>query len=233
MINYVTGNVFNTPAKTIVNTVNCMGVMGAGLALEYKLRYPKMFEAYELQCKEKKIKIGKPTLYEYNDRRWILNFPTKIHWKHPSKLEFIREGLHYFEQNYTKRDFQSIAFPKLGTSHGGLEWRDVKKVMEEHLSNLSIDVYICLDEKVDADGIEMEMVKRFNHLELDLLTQYVKLTKKQVKELHDIKPISRFYTITTVNGIGKTTYENLFTFFFNQASGENTSDTVLGQMTLF
>ncbi|WP_223592404.1 macro domain-containing protein [Neobacillus bataviensis] len=232
MIHYVESNVFNTPAKTIVNTVNCKGVMGAGLALEFKLRYPKMFKAYEMQCKEKKVRVGRPTLYECDEKRWILNFPTKHHWKNPSKLEYIKEGLQYFRQNYTKRDFQSIAFPKLGTSHGGLEWKEVKKVMEEYLHDLSIDVYICLDERVEAEGVEMEMVNRFNQIDLDVLIQHVKLSKKQLKELNDIKPISRFFTLTTVNGIGKTTYEHLFTFFYQRESDEDTDD-LLGQMSLF
>ena len=152
MIKYYDGTVFNTPAKTIVNTVNCAGVMGAGIALEFKLRYPEMYEDYVQKCKNKEMKTGRPRIYEYSDGLWILNFPTKGHWRFPSKINWIEEGLKYFAENYKKRNIESIAFPKLGTNNGGLDWIEVKSLMENYLRDLDIDVYICLDEKTEAEG---------------------------------------------------------------------------------
>jgi O-acetyl-ADP-ribose deacetylase (regulator of RNase III) len=158
MITYFDGTVFNTPAKAIVNTVNCVGTMGKGLALEFKLRYPDMYEEYKKQCEIKEIKIGKIKLYEESENLWIMNFPTKMHWRNPSKMEYIEAGLKYFVKNYKKINIESIAFPKLGSNNGGLKWEDVKVLMEKYLNDLDIDVYICLDKKREPEGKEKEML---------------------------------------------------------------------------
>ena len=154
MIKYIKGTVFNTRAQTIVNAVNCVGVMGTGIALEFKLRYPEMFNDYVEQCRSKKIKTGVPSLYKYYDNEFIMNFPTKEHWKSPSKIQWIDEGLKYFVNNYKSMKIQSIAFPKLGTNNGGLDWNDVKILMEKYLEPIDLMVYICLDESNEAEGIE-------------------------------------------------------------------------------
>ena len=90
-ITYPKGNIFDSNSKTLVNTVNCVGVMGKGIALEYKLRYPEMFLNYEKSCEQKELFIGKLQLWKSSDK-WILNFPTKIHYKDPSQLVFIEKG---------------------------------------------------------------------------------------------------------------------------------------------
>ena len=133
MIEYVDTTVFNANAQTIVNTINCVGVMGNGLALEFRLRYPEMYDHYVEQCKQKKVQIGKPYLYREYVTPWILNFPTKKHWKYPSKIQWIEQGLKYFVANYKHGGIKSIAFPKLGCNHGDLDWNDVKSLMEKHL----------------------------------------------------------------------------------------------------
>lgn len=93
-IKIVRGNIFNTKAQTVVNTVNCVGVMGKGIALVYKLRYPQMFDIYHDYCKRHLISIGKLWLYKGDGTDpWVLNFPTKFHWKYPSKIEYIEQGL--------------------------------------------------------------------------------------------------------------------------------------------
>src|SRR6056297_2677226 len=140
MIHYYEGTVFNTPAKTIVNTVNCVGVMGAGIALEFKLRYPEMYKDYKEKCKNDKVKVGRPYLYRLKNDLRILNFPRKKHWRNNSKLEWIESGLIYFRNNYQKINMESVAFPKLGTNNGGLNWSDVKQLMEEYLSDLNINI---------------------------------------------------------------------------------------------
>lgn len=214
MIQYLEGTVFNSPAKTIVNTVNCAGVMGAGIALEFKLRYPKMFEEYVEMCKKKDIKVGKPKLYEYSNNRWILNFPTKGHWRFPSKIQWIESGLKYFVENYEKRNIESIAFPKLGTHNGGLEWEEVKLLMEKYLGNLNIPVYICLDEKKEAVGTEKEMIDKINSI--DILNKYkeIGISKKAAENIVDSKPIIRFWHISKIQGITSKSYENIFNYFY-------------------
>ena len=109
MIKYYEGTVFNVETEVIVNTVNCFGVMGAGIALEFKLRYPEMFNEYEKMCKEKKYSVGRPRIHTVSDKR-ILNFPTKNHWRAPSKIEWI-DGLIMIKKIWQ----YLVIFPSTGT----------------------------------------------------------------------------------------------------------------------
>ena len=142
-IELVRGNIFNTKAQVVVNTVNCVGVMGKGIALVYKLRYPKMFDLYKEHCKSKLIGIGKLWLYKGEpDAPWVLNFPTKFHWKYPSKLEYIEKGLQKFLDTYKVQGIESIAFPLLGAHNGGLDMDEVYQLMTSYLSKCEIPIEI-------------------------------------------------------------------------------------------
>lgn len=141
MIEYVEGNIFDSHAQTIVNTVNTVGVMGKGLALSYKKRYPQMFISYRNACEKHQLTIGKLMLY-YAPDHWILMFPTKEDWRNPSKIEYIEKGLKKFVCTYADKGITSIAFPKLGCGCGELSWGDVRPVMEKYLKHLPITVYI-------------------------------------------------------------------------------------------
>ncbi len=158
-IQYEKGNIFDSKAQVIVNTVNCEGVMGKGLALAFKQRYPGMFSVYQQECKTGKLRIGHPTIYR-ESAPWILNFPTKDHWRLPSKLEYLEKGLQYFVANYKKAGIQSIAFPKLGAQNGKLSWDEVGPLMAKYLSKLDIDVHIYIAEGDKAyqaeDEVEVE-----------------------------------------------------------------------------
>lgn len=145
MIQYLNGDLFASPARVIVNTVNTDGVMGKGIALEFKKRYTEMFELYKKACDSQSLKIGKLLLW-YGVDHWVLSFPTKEHWRGNSKIEYIEKGLETFKNKYRYYNISSIAFPKLGCGNGGLDWEDVKPVMEKHLKDLPIDVYVYLDE---------------------------------------------------------------------------------------
>lgn len=142
-IQYVKGDIFKSKEQTIVNPVNCKGHMGKGLALAFKELYPDMFVVYQEECRTGKLRIGKPTLYS-NSIPWVLNFPTKNHWRDPSKLEYIKEGLQFVVANYKQLGIASIAFPKLGAGLGTLSWDEVGPVMVKYLSQLDIDVYIYI-----------------------------------------------------------------------------------------
>lgn len=144
MIKYIEGNIFDSPAQVIVNTVNTVGVMGKGLAKEYKARYPEMFQLYQQACKSQKLTIGKLMLW-YGEDRWILNFPTKEHWRGKSKIEYIEKGLNEFCNKCIDYNISSVAFPKLGCGNGGLEWDIVKPLMEKYLSPMPLDIYIYID----------------------------------------------------------------------------------------
>lgn len=141
MIKYVATNLFDSPAQTLVNTVNTVGVMGKGVAAEFKGRYPKMFKAYQKLCTSGELDIGKLHLWREPDH-WVLNFPTKTTWKKPSHLNFISEGLKTFVASYREMQISSIAFPPLGCGNGNLGWIDVKPLMESYLKNLEIPVFI-------------------------------------------------------------------------------------------
>lgn len=143
MIEYIEGNIFNSPAQTIVNTVNTVGVMGKGLALSFKKRYPQMFEVYRKMCEKHQLTIGKLMLY-YAPDHWVLMFPTKENWRNPSKIEYLEKGLSKFVLAYADKGITSIAFPRLGCGNGELSWDDVRPVMEKFLKPLPITVYIYI-----------------------------------------------------------------------------------------
>jgi O-acetyl-ADP-ribose deacetylase (regulator of RNase III) len=142
-IQYLKGDIFKSETQTIVNPVNCEGYMGKGLALAFKERYPNMFVVYQKECRTGELRFGKPTLYTHSTP-WILNFPTKNHWRDPSKLEYIEEGLQFVVANYKQSGIASIAFPKLGAGLGTLSWNEVGPLMVKYLSHLDIDVYIYI-----------------------------------------------------------------------------------------
>ena len=143
MIEYIEGDIFESPAQVIVNTVNTVGVMGKGLALSFKQRYPDMFEKYKTTCEKNQLTIGKLMLF-YEPDHWVLLFPTKENWRNPSKIEYIEKGLMKFVNSYAEKNITSIAFPRLGCGNGELNWDDVRLVMEKYLKPLPIDVYIYL-----------------------------------------------------------------------------------------
>lgn len=143
MIRYIEGDIFNSPAQVLVNTVNTVGVMGKGIALEFKKRYPDMFQTYKEICDRRKLKTGSLVLC-YEPDHWILLFPTKEHWRNPSRLDYIEAGLSKFSRTYAEKGISSIAFPRLGCGNGELNWADVQPVMERYLRDLPIDVYIYL-----------------------------------------------------------------------------------------
>lgn len=149
MIKYLEGDIFSTPAQTIVNTVNTVGVMGKGIALEFKNRYPDMFDNYKIACEKKKLKIGRLMLC-YEPDHWVLLFPTKEHWRKPSRLEYIEQGLIKFTNIYAESGITSIAFPKLGCGNGELNWDEVRVLMEKYLKGLPIDVYIYTSQLANA-----------------------------------------------------------------------------------
>ena len=136
------GNIFDSNAKTLVNTINCVGVMGKGIALEFKKRYPLMYKEYVILCKMNRVKPGVP--YYYNDLTGasVINFPTKDNWRSPSKLSYIIDGLDWFVSNYKELGITSIAFPPLGCGNGGLSWELIGPIMYNKLKDLPIDITI-------------------------------------------------------------------------------------------
>ena len=142
MITFVQGNIFESSAQVITNTVNCAGVMGAGLALQFKNKFPSMYSDYKSRCDKNIVIAGIPYLWE-DDQTQILNFPTKRHWKDDSLLTDIDAGLKYLANNYQTMGIQSLAIPPLGCGLGGLNWNEVKPLIEKYFASVSdLEVYV-------------------------------------------------------------------------------------------
>ena len=159
MITYVQGDLFTSPAKVLVNTVNTVGVMGKGIAYRFKHIYPTMFKTYRHYCETKQLAIGKLHLHKTH-YKWVLNFPTKAHWRYPSHPSYIDQGLRTFSETYSNMGIISVAFPALGCGNGELDYnRDVRPLMEHYLSSLSIPVFIYFPQ-LDAKPPEHRDVAR-------------------------------------------------------------------------
>lgn len=142
MILYVKGNLFQSPAQVLVNTVNTVGVMGKGIALEFKRLFPDMYQQYHNLCEQDKLKVGTLWLYK-SPNKWVLNFPTKQDWRTPSKITYIEAGLRKFASIYSAWGIHSIAFPALGCGNGQLDFAsEVQPLMEQYLKPLPIEVFI-------------------------------------------------------------------------------------------
>lgn len=140
MVKVIIGDMFKSKAQTLVNTVNCVGIMGKGIALEFRKRFPEMHEDYLRRCEAKEVKLGQPYLFRSLLPPWILNFPTKDHWRSVSRLEDIIRGLRHVERHYREWGITSLAVPPLGCGHGQLEWRVVGPTLYRHLKRLDIPV---------------------------------------------------------------------------------------------
>lgn len=151
MMRFVQGNLLDAKVEALVNTVNTVGVMGKGIALMFKEAFPANFRAYEDACKRKQVKIGHMFVIEnraFEGPRWIINFPTKKHWRQPSKLEWITEGLQDLRRVIQEDEIRSVALPPLGAGNGQLNWREVRAEIERVLGDLQ-DVEIVIYEPTE------------------------------------------------------------------------------------
>jgi len=143
---YTVGNILESEAQALINTVNTVGVMGKGIALQFKKAYPNNFNAYQNACKQGDIAIGK--LFVTKDHnlnsgeKIIINFPTKKDWRRPSEYSFIEKGLCDLIKVIENLNIKSIAIPPLGAGNGGLEWEKVKKMIEHKLNDLNVEVIV-------------------------------------------------------------------------------------------
>jgi O-acetyl-ADP-ribose deacetylase (regulator of RNase III) len=211
-IQYLKGDIFDSKAQVIVNTVNCQGVMGKGLALAFKERFPDMFAVYQHDCKSGKLHIGRPTIYA-KSTPWILNFPTKNHWRYPSKLEYLEKSLEFLLAHYKKVGITSIAFPKLGAQNGKLSWDEVGPLMAKYLSQLDIDVYIYIaegDKEYQFDPtmdnqIKEHAWKEFSEiaLSIDRLRQEIGLSIREATRITKQREAKEFTSQTDIDSIEK------------------------------
>lgn len=163
MIEYKTGNILTEDAEAIVNTVNCVGVMGRGIALQFKNAFPENFKVYVAACKREEVQPGRMFVYEtggLTNPRFIINFPTKRHWRGKSRMEDIDSGLIALKQLIMDKDIRSIAIPPLGSGLGGLEWTTVRKKIEESLSELKDIQVIIFEPKGAPESDKMAHIRK-------------------------------------------------------------------------
>ncbi|MBI1204387.1 MAG: hypothetical protein GC182_17950 [Rhodopseudomonas sp.] len=141
MLTYLYTSLFDSPAQTLVNTVNTVGVMGKGIAKTFREKYPAMYREYRALCDREQLRVGNLHLWKGDDR-WVLNFPTKTTWRLPSDITYIEKGLDTFVRNYEAMGIVSASFPPLGCGNGNLNWADVRPIMEKHLSRVNIPIYV-------------------------------------------------------------------------------------------
>jgi O-acetyl-ADP-ribose deacetylase (regulator of RNase III) len=139
MIRFTQGDILKADTEALVNTVNCVGVMGRGIALQFKNTFPENFKAYEVACLKKEVQPGRMFVFdtgELTSPRYIINFPTKRHWRGKSRIEDIETGLEALVKEIRARNIRSIAIPPLGSGLGGLNWADVRPLIERALTAL-------------------------------------------------------------------------------------------------
>jgi O-acetyl-ADP-ribose deacetylase (regulator of RNase III) len=146
MISFTQGNLLDADVEALVNTVNTVGVMGKGVALMFKEAFPRNFKEYEAACKRNEVRVGRMFVTETGELmgpKWIINFPTKVHWRQRTKMEWITEGLKDLKSVLQEKNIRSVAVPPLGCGNGGLDWRDVRPAIEDALGSLSgVDVIV-------------------------------------------------------------------------------------------
>ena len=162
MIQYITGNLLESPAQALVNTVNTVGIMGKGIALQFKNQFPNNYKVYVNACKKNNFTIGQLLIEKDNSllygEKIIINFPTKTDWRKPSEYAYIEEGLIQLVKYIQANQIQSIAIPPLGAGNGGLVWAKVKTMLEQHLGALDTTIYIYQPNYIVQEILHKELV---------------------------------------------------------------------------
>ncbi|WP_374626724.1 macro domain-containing protein [Pandoraea sp.] len=167
MFKVMIGDMFTSNANAIVNTVNCVGVMGKGVAQEFRRRYPAMFDDYKARCDRGLVNLGEPYLYQDLSGLSIINFPTKDHWRSPSRLSDIEAGLDYLAEHLPMWGVSSIAMPPLGCGNGGLEWSEVGPLIYKKLRDIPVDIELFAPYGTPKSEVSIEFLQQPAQLSLD------------------------------------------------------------------
>lgn len=213
MLEFVKGDFFDFDADVRINTVNCVGVMGAGVALAFKKKYPEMFREYARQCKEKEIAPGKPTVWKQGDMFSkgieIINFPTKNHWRNPSEYEYIEDGLIWLSNYLKNKEGLTITLPALGCGHGGLDWERVKRLILKYLEKTSNNILVFEPEASKKAGknrsITPDKISELKNLGVSLVRKNEKhypigLTRYTEKNLWALGDLTTEFDIAVISG---------------------------------
>lgn len=206
MITFRQGNLLRSDAEALVNTVNTVGVMGKGIALQFKTQFSKNYKLYVEACKKGTLRPGQMLVVKDGDllgEKYIINFPTKEHWRAPSRIEYIEQGLPALKAAIQDHQIKSIAIPPLGCGSGGLDWNVVKPMIVDHLSDLDVQIFIY------EPNIEIKQI-----LQAENTPQQVKLTPAKAMLLYLMFHYEAFGDVSSLFAANKLAY-------FLQESGEN------------
>ena len=160
MVKVLFGDILKSKAQTLVNTVNCVGIMGKGIALKFKEQFPDMFDDYVERCNRNEVRLGKPYLYKRLTPPWILSFPTKGHWRSVSRIDDIVKGLKYLLQHYKEWGITSLAVLPLGCGQGQLEWKIVGPTLYRYLNQLDIPVELYAPHGTPHEELQPEFLEQ-------------------------------------------------------------------------
>lgn len=222
-IKLIEGNIFNSKAHTIVNTVNTVGVMGKGLALEFRIRYPEMFKQYLNLCKENKLKIGDLWIYK-TKKKWILNFPTKIDWRDDSKIEYLEIGLRNFINIYKQKKIKSIAFPILGSNLGNIPPEISLKIMYNYLSECDIPIEIYKYNPNSSDDIFDDIKNNLLKLsgnDYKFIFHLNENNANKIKQILNDESIKNTYEFINRSNLSANSLIHLFDYIFDRIKNRN------------
>jgi len=185
------GDLFKSRAGTLVNTVNCVGVMGKGIALEFKKRFPAMYEDYVRRCDRGEVRIGRPYLYKQKRGPSILNFPTKEHWRAVSRLSDLVKGLEHLKANYKNWGIKSLAVPPLGCGNGQLDWEVVGPTLYRYLDQLDIPVDLYAPHGTPPRQLALDFLVGHQTASPDHVVEHARVTPAAVALVGIVSRISR------------------------------------------
>ena len=209
------GNLFASRAQAYVNTVNCVGAMGKGIALEFRRRYPRMFAQYYQICRQRQLQPGQILPYR-KESPWILNFAIKNDWKHPSKIEWIETCLEKFCARYRDMGISSVAFPWMGAMNGGLPLEQIQAVTRRYLRTVDdISVEVSPFDPEAPDPLDENMFAARAQLPVEEIAQLASVNRSSAAVLRDValerKPPS-FTRLLEATGFGKSLADKVYAF---------------------
>ena len=209
------GNLFASQAQCLVNTVNCVGVMGKGVALEFRRRFPRMFEEYRRICEAGTLRPGQIWPYR-KGHPWVLNFAVKVDWKHPSRIEWVESCLTKFVANYRKLEIRSVAMPWLGAMNGRLEWEQVHSLICSYLRELpEVSIELVEFDPHAHDPLFDKLVSEAERSTCEDFRRQADLTESAATLILSAvrnRRVNSLSEICSLEGLGKKTIDNLYSF---------------------
>ena len=211
----LTGNIFATKCQALGNTVNCVGDMGKGIALEFRRRFPAMEAEYKKFCDNKQLLPGAILPYR-KDKPWVFNFAVKDHWRYPSKEKWVEDCLSKFRENYRAWKVESIALPWMGTANGGLSMDRVQELTRQYLGDLDdLDVEVYSFDGDAEDPLLAPLVNALCNLSVDDFAKQSGLQKTKVSAILDFYQsgkLTSFFNLVTSRVLGAKSLDNLYVF---------------------